>query len=174
METLYPVVEIKCSEDIVKKTVIALIVISIVIAIPLFALIPITFSIVVYSFYLLTVIFGLLMMRELRLSVVVYVDRILIEKGSKSRLIMFDNIYRILIYPRMFTISLRAFPLPSASDRHIKLPKIRATTYIVSIILRSNEEIHFQLFEDEKEAFIRAFDKIRSLNRSIPSIEVLF
>ncbi len=174
MSTQYPVAEIKCSETIVRKTVIALIVISIIIAIPLFILIPLTFSLVVYSFYLLTIVFGLLMMRELKLRVVVYVDRILVEKGSKSWMVMFDNIRRILIYPRMFTISLRAFPLPSASNRHIKLPQIRAATYIVSIVLKNNEEINFQLFEDEKELLIRAFDKVRSLNRPMPSIEVLF
>ncbi len=174
MSTSIPVAEIKCSEDIVKKTIIAIIVISIVIAVPLFILIPPLFSTIVFSFYLLTIVLGLIVMQDLKLRVVIYVDRILVERGRYSRVILYDNISKILIYPRMFTVSLKAFPLPSASDKHIKLPRIRATTYIVSIVLKSREQINFQLFEDEKELFLKAFDKIRSLNKPIPSIEVLF
>lgn len=162
-----PILELRSSDELVKKSCIGLVVITAALGITLFILLPPLFAGVAFAAYLMTILYGVYAMKQLDLRVTVFKDRIVVKKGPDLYTIPYDNIRLILVQPRVVSIS-----LPFIEDR-VKLPKVISSTFIVRIFLNTGQEVHFQLFQDEKERFLQALDKARKLGAKLPRVETL-
>lgn len=166
METT-PILELRSSDDLVRKSCIGILAITIVLGVTLFVLLPPLFAGIAFAAYLMTILYGFYAMKQLDLRVMVFRDRLVVKKGPDLYTMPYENIRLILVQPRVVSIS-----LPFIEDK-VRLPKVVSSTFIVRIFLNSGQEVHFQLFQDEKEKFLQALDKARRLGAKLPRVETL-
>jgi len=173
-----PIIEIKTDYKLTRKVELAIISLSIIIAVILILTIPIVYAIAAFCIYLMTIAYGFYVLRSLNFYLAVYRDRLFIVQGTRQYNIKYSDIESIVVEPRVVSISLQPTMLPErissitgSMTGKFRLPSIVSGTYIVRVRLRGiPNEIVLQLFKDEYELFVKALRKVRQLGVMLPEV----